>query len=43
MSERERLRMNDEEVKAHLDACHRMQVATLVPLIRNFLGSNPRA
>jgi PPOX class probable F420-dependent enzyme len=29
MSERERLRMTDDEVKAHLDACHRMQVATL--------------
>jgi PPOX class probable F420-dependent enzyme len=29
MSERERLRMDDDEVKAHLDACYRMQVATL--------------
>jgi PPOX class probable F420-dependent enzyme len=29
MSERERLKMSDEEVKAHLDACYRMQVATL--------------
>jgi PPOX class probable F420-dependent enzyme len=31
MSERERLRMDDDEVKAHLDACYRMQVATLEP------------
>ena len=29
MSERERLRMDDDEVKAHLEACYRMQVATL--------------
>ena len=29
MSERERLQMNDAEVKAHLDACYRMHVATL--------------
>lgn len=29
MSERERLRMDDDEVKAHLDACYRMQVAPL--------------
>jgi len=29
MSERERLRMSDHEIKTHLDACYRMQVATL--------------
>jgi len=29
MSEREQLRMSDDEVKTHLDACYRMQVATL--------------
>jgi len=29
MSERERLRMNGDEIKTHLDACYRVQVATL--------------
>ena len=29
MSEREHLRMSDDEVKQHLDACYRMQVATV--------------
>src|SRR5262245_10161253 len=29
MSERERLRMTDEEIKAHLDGCYRMQLATI--------------
>src|SRR5262245_49320246 len=29
MSERQRLRMTDEEVRVHLDGCYRMQVATV--------------